>query len=54
MAKFPEATTRLYYRVYICKRCKTKMKSDPQRVVKKKLTCRGCGGHSFRAVRVKK
>jgi len=51
MVKFPEVSERLFRNVYVCKRCKTKMKSLPQKILEKRVKCRGCGGKSFRALR---
>ncbi len=51
MAKFPEAQARLFGNVYVCRGCKTKMKSTPQKVNLKKLVCRRCGKRAFRAIK---
>ena len=48
MAKFPEASKRLYENVFICKKCKRKVRSTPQKVIQKKLSCRNCQGKNFR------
>jgi len=51
MAKFPEATARLFHGVFVCKRCKTKRKASMVKILQKKVRCRRCGGKSFRAIK---
>ena len=53
MVKFPEANARLFHNIFICKKCKTRMRSRPIKVIQRKLVCRGCGGKNFRVVRKK-
>ena len=54
MAKFPEATARMFHNVFVCKKCKTKVRAHPQKVRQGKVTCRRCGGKAFRAKKSKK
>ena len=51
MAKFPEATARLFHGVFVCKKCKTKRKASSVKILQKKVRCRRCGGKSFRAIK---
>ena len=51
MAKFPEAQARLFKNIYVCRNCKTKMRSTPQKVNLKKLVCRKCGKRVFRPIK---
>ena len=51
MVKFPEATQRLFKNVFICRRCKTKVRSLPQKIIKKELSCKRCGCKVFRPLR---
>ncbi|HLD37945.1 MAG TPA: 50S ribosomal protein L40e [Candidatus Nanoarchaeia archaeon] len=53
MAKIPEAQNRLFKNIFICKECKTKMKSDSQRILKGRVKCRKCGRSAFRPIRKK-
>ena len=53
MAKIPEAQARLYKNVFICKKCKSKVRSPTIKILQEKVKCRSCGGKSFRAVRKK-
>jgi len=43
-----EAKKRLFERVYICLKCKSKMKADGFKVRAGKIKCRKCGYHHLR------
>ena len=51
MAKFPEAAARLFHNVYVCRNCKTKVKSIPQKLKLKELVCKNCGKRVFRTIK---
>ncbi len=51
MVKFPEAQGRIFKNIFVCKRCKTKIRSNPQKILKKEVKCRKCGSKVFRALR---
>lgn len=51
MAKFPEATARMFQNVFICRKCKTKLRVNPQKVLRKEVKCRNCQGRVFRAAK---
>ena len=53
MAKkiFPEATKRLFHRVFICKVCKSKIRADARHVRVGKVKCRKCGSRALRPKR---
>jgi len=53
MVKFPEATARIIHNIYVCRKCKTKIRSTPLKVLSKKAKCRKCGGRALRAIRKK-
>jgi len=53
MAKFPEAAARLFHNIFICKKCKTRIRSTPLKILQKKVKCRNCGGKDFRTIRKK-
>lgn len=53
MAKIPEAQARLYRNVFVCKRCKTKVRAPNIKILQGKIKCRRCSSHAFRAVRKK-
>jgi len=51
MAKFKEAQDRFMKGIFVCKRCKSKQRTSPQKVVLKEVKCRSCGSREFRALR---
>lgn len=51
--KIPEAQNRLFKNVFICLNCKSKMKADPQKVLKGKVRCRKCSKPAFRVPKKK-
>lgn len=53
MVKFPEAEVRKFRNVFICRKCKAKVKTPNQKVIAGEVTCRKCKSHAFRAVRKK-
>ncbi len=54
MVRFPEAIKRLYTRVFVCRKCKTKIKARVAQIISKRLSCKRCGGKSFRPIKSKK
>ena len=53
MAKILEAQNRLFKNVYVCKKCRTKVRSDPQKILKGKVKCRKCAKRAFRPLKKK-
>jgi Zn finger protein HypA/HybF involved in hydrogenase expression len=53
MAKFDAVMNRLYRRVFVCKACKTKIRTDTVRVLAGAVKCRRCGGKAFRVIKSK-
>jgi len=51
MARFPEAMNRLFKNIFVCKKCKTKVRTTPKKIINKKILCRRCGGKAFRAIK---
>lgn len=51
MAKIKEAMARLFLNVYCCKKCKSKIRSTPSKILGKKVACRKCGCKSFRPIK---
>lgn len=51
MAKFKEATARLFTNVFVCRVCKAKMKANPQKVKLGKIKCRNCFAKQLRPKR---
>jgi ribosomal protein L40E len=53
MVKFPEANVRLYKNVFVCRRCKSKIRADNMKVIARKVKCRKCNDKALRPVRKK-
>ncbi len=52
-AKIPEAQRRLFKNVFVCKKCQSKIKSDPLKILEGKTKCRKCGSRAFRPINKK-
>jgi len=53
MAKIPEAQNRLFKNVFVCKKCQTKVKAEPLKILGGKVKCRKCKKRAFRPLRKK-
>jgi ribosomal protein L40E len=53
MAKFPEAEARMFHRMFVCKKCKSKLRAPVLKVTEGKIACRSCGAKTLRPVRKK-
>jgi len=53
MVKFHEADVRLFKNKFVCKGCKSVLKTSMAKVLAKKVTCKNCGAHNFRPKRKK-
>jgi len=53
MAKFPEANKRLFKNIFVCRKCKAKIRTDPAKVMKGAARCRKCSGSALRPKRKK-
>ena len=53
MAKIIEASNRLYKNVFVCKKCQSKIRADPQKILKGKVKCRKCKKRAFRPLKRK-
>jgi len=53
MAKIQEATNRLFKNVFVCKKCQTKTRANPIRILEGKVTCRKCKKRVFRPIKKK-
>lgn len=53
MGKFPEAAARLLDNLFVCRRCKSKIRSTNLRVLSGKVVCRKCSSKVLRPVRKK-
>jgi len=53
MAKIKEAQNRLFKNVFICKKCKAKIRAEPRKIIEGKIKCRKCKSKAFRPLRKK-
>ncbi|MBU2104332.1 MAG: hypothetical protein KKF67_00950 [Nanoarchaeota archaeon] len=51
--KIPEAQNRMFKNVFVCKKCHSKQRSDPQKILKGKVKCRKCKRTAFRVLKKK-
>jgi ribosomal protein L40E len=47
----PEAASRLFHRVFVCRKCKSKIRADLAKVMAGKVKCRKCGSRNLRPKR---
>lgn len=53
MAKIQEADTRMFKGVFVCRKCKSKIRASSMKVSQEKISCRKCGSKALRPVRKK-
>ncbi len=53
MAKIQEASNRLFKNIFVCKKCQSKIRADPQKILKGKVKCRKCKKSAFRPLKKK-
>jgi len=53
MVRFPEAEIRKFRNVFVCRKCKTKVKAPNVKIIQGKVKCRRCSSKQFKAVRKK-
>ncbi len=53
MAKFPEADARMFRNVFVCRRCKTKLRAPNMKILAGKVKCKKCKSPALRPVRKK-
>jgi ribosomal protein L40E len=49
--KLPAAQARLYKNIFVCKKCKAKIRADPRKILESKIKCRKCGKKAFRPIK---
>lgn len=52
--KIPASRNRLLKRIFVCKRCRTKIKADMLKIIAGKVKCRRCNARVFRPKSKKK
>lgn len=53
MVKFPEADARWFKNMFVCRKCKTKIRAPSLKIAQGLVVCRKCGSRALRAVRKK-
>ena len=53
MVKFPEADARMFRNKFVCRRCKSVIRSPSRKIAEKKVKCRNCAGKKFKPKRKK-
>ena len=53
MAKFDEAAARKFTNIFICRKCKSKVRAPNLQVLAGKITCRKCGTKALKPKRKK-
>lgn len=53
MAKIAAAQARLFKNIFICKECKSKIRTEPLRVISGTVRCRKCKSNRLRPIRKK-
>ncbi len=51
--KVPEAEARLFQNIFVCKECKSKLRTTSMKVLSGKVKCRKCNSRHLRPVRRK-
>lgn len=53
MVKFAEADARLMKNIFVCRKCKTKIRAPNMKVIAGKIKCRKCNSKALRPARKK-
>ncbi len=53
MAKFKEADARMFKNMFVCRKCKSKIRASYMKILAGKVKCRKCKSSALRAVRKK-
>ena len=53
VGKIKEAHNRLFKNIFVCKKCQSKIRADPQKILKGKVKCRKCKKAAFRPLKKK-
>ena len=53
MVKFEEAENRMFKNIFVCKKCKSKIRAPNLKVFAGKINCRKCGSKALRTVKKK-
>lgn len=53
MVRFPEAEIRIFRNVFVCRKCKTKVRTSAMKIRSGKVSCRKCGSRALRPIKKK-
>nr|MCK4930341.1 50S ribosomal protein L40e [Nanoarchaeota archaeon] len=53
MVKFPEAEARFFRNIFVCRKCKTKIRAPMLKVMAGKIKCRKCSSKALRPIKKK-
>jgi ribosomal protein L40E len=53
MAKIPESEARHFRNIFVCRKCKSKIRAPNIKIIAGKISCRKCGSKHLRPVRKK-
>ncbi|MBU1198571.1 MAG: 50S ribosomal protein L40e [Nanoarchaeota archaeon] len=53
MVKFPEAEARLFKNIFVCRKCKSKVRASNLKVIAGKIRCRKCNSKVLRPIKKK-
>ena len=53
MGKLQEAKAKMFRNIFVCKKCKTKIRTSKMKVLAGKISCRKCGSKALRPIRKK-
>lgn len=53
MAKIAEAEARLFKNIFVCRKCKRKIRAPIMKVLRGKISCRKCSAKTLRTKRKK-
>lgn len=48
MGKFEEATKRMFTNMFVCRKCKSKIRTSNMKVINGKVSCRKCNSKALR------
>ncbi|MBU0761358.1 MAG: zinc ribbon-containing protein [Nanoarchaeota archaeon] len=51
--KIPAAQKRMFQDVFVCKKCNKKIRSQPVKIIARKVSCPKCKSRAFRPIRKK-
>lgn len=53
MAKFAEAAARMHTGIFVCRKCKTKQRTEMRKILLGKISCKKCSARAFRPIKNK-